>query len=80
MDFLLGVMKCSKRDCGENCTTFRILKATELYPLFKWVNCISCELHTSINLFFLKVIAFIDPLEETLKKSQTFKEKKLHNQ
>lgn len=42
-EFLFEVMKCSKIDRDDGCTTLNTPKATELI-YFTWVNCI-CELY-----------------------------------
>lgn len=32
-EFLLRVMRCSKMDCGDGCTSLNMLKAFELYDM-----------------------------------------------
>ena len=36
-EFLFGWWKYSKIDCSDDCTSLKTPKATELYPLKKWV-------------------------------------------
>lgn len=33
LEFLFSVMRCSKINCGDGCTTLNMLKAIELYGL-----------------------------------------------